>query len=70
VAKLTSTGGYIWSETFGDWDAISQTTSSLAVDSTGNIVLTGYFNGELDFGTGYLVSDGADYDIFLVKLAP
>jgi hypothetical protein len=69
IAKLSSTGTHIWSESFGFGDMASQSSSSVAVDSGGNSVVTGFFQGTVDFGTGPLTSAGAD-DIFLLKLTP
>jgi len=55
---------HVWSSRFGD--AGSQFVRSVAVDTSGNVIITGYFNGGADFGGGTLTSAG-DYDIFLAK---
>jgi hypothetical protein len=65
VAKLDANGNHIWSKSFGD--PSDQVGASVAVDSGGNVVLTGYFAGTVDFGGGPLVSAGGQ-DIFVVKL--
>jgi hypothetical protein len=69
IAKLSSTGSHIWSKRFGYGDLDSQTSASVAVDSGGNSVLTGFFTGTMDLGTGPLTSAG-DNDLFLLKLTP
>jgi cysteine-rich repeat protein len=69
IAKLTPTGGHLWSKSFGYGDNDNQASASVAVDSSGNSVVTGSFTGTTDFGTGPLISDGND-DIFLLKLSP
>ncbi len=66
VAKLTPDGGnHLWSKRFGDPGL--QAPSNVAVDSAGNIVVVGTFNGNLDLGGGPLTSAGED-DVFVVKL--
>src|SRR5215831_14758784 len=41
--------------------------SSLAVDSSGNVIVTGYFMGVVDFGGGIIYSAYSGMDTFLVK---
>ena len=41
--------------------------SSLDVDSSGNLYITGYFKGTVDFGSGNITSAGNE-DIFVLKL--
>ncbi|MBI4705981.1 MAG: SBBP repeat-containing protein [Deltaproteobacteria bacterium] len=65
VAKLDKDGKHLWSKRFG---AIAL-GRSIAVDAAGDAVLTGYFDGTVDFGGGALVSAGP-YDIFVAKLGP
>jgi hypothetical protein len=66
VAKLDPTGAHVWSKRFGD--ASDQNALSLAVDTAGNVVVLGYFNGAIDFGGGALTSAGLE-DIFVAKLS-
>jgi Fibronectin type III domain/Beta-propeller repeat len=65
VAKYTGTGAYLWAQRFGgtngDWG------SALAVDGSNNVVVTGAFQGTVDFGNGPLTSAGS-FDIFLLQL--
>lgn len=72
VAKFNTQGNHLWSRRFGDehlgsW--IGSVTSAATVDSAGNVLLTGYFGGTVDFGSGPLTSAGYA-DIFLAKLRP
>jgi hypothetical protein len=55
-----------WSWGFGDAED-QRPPSDVAIDPTGNIFLTGYFGGQLDFGGGPLVGNE---DAYLVKLDP
>ena len=64
LATYSSAGVHQWSERFGGTG--SGSPSSVALDSGGNIFLTGSFSGSVDFGTGTLVSAGSS-DIFLAK---
>lgn len=64
IAKFGSDGTHVWSYRFGD--ASEQWPSDVAVDASGNVLVTGRFWGSVDFGGGTLASAGAS-DIFLVK---
>jgi hypothetical protein len=68
VAKYTAGGSHLWSKRFGG----TGDDRSLGVamdDFDGSVVVTGYFPGTVDFGSGPLTSAG-DTAIFLLKLAP
>lgn len=68
VAKFSPTGSHFWSESFGD--TYDQGADGAAVDSSDNVVVTGYFQGTVDFGDGPLTAAGSQYDVFLLELAP
>jgi len=72
VAKYSPTGTHLWSEAFGSpstSDGFSPEAGlGVAVDATGDVVVTGRFYQSVDFGGGPLTSAG-DPDIFLVKLS-
>jgi pyrimidine deaminase RibD-like protein len=65
LVRYDPTGVLRWSRTFGPhaWPA------SLAVAPDGRILLTGHFEGAVDFGVGVLTSAGGN-DIFAALLAP
>lgn len=67
VVKLASNGTHLWSARFGDTNG--QWPTGVAIDATGNIVVSGLFEDGVDFGGGPLTSAG-NYDIFVVKLGP
>lgn len=64
LAKFDAAGNHIWSKSFGPTEYAK--TTGLAVDASSNIIITGYFAGNLDFGNGPLSNTGAE-DTFLVK---
>ena len=67
VAKYAgSSGAYIWSKhvTGPGWE----NATGVAVDSTGNIAVTGNFDNAIDFGGGALSTAGSG-DIFVAKLS-
>jgi len=64
VAKYTSAGAHVWSKSFGSTG--DDRGNGVAVDSSGNVVVTGYFTYAVDFGGGALTSAGLK-DIFLAK---
>ncbi len=64
LAKYSSTGAHLWSKRFGG--ASSDSGAALATDTSGNVVVTGTFEGSVDFGGGTLTSAGLK-DIFVAK---
>jgi len=60
------TPAHIWSQRFGD---ANDQTAIASFDSSGNIIMAGYFEGTIDLGGGPLVSAGG-YDIFVAKFDP
>lgn len=65
VVKLSGDGDTLWSRRYGDHQ--HQASQSVAVDSRGNVLLTGAMQGTVDFGKGPVQSAGR-YDAFVVKL--
>lgn len=69
VQKLDADGNLIWVTTFGS--PFEDYGIDIAVDSSGEIYLTGYFSDMIDFdpglGNDYHVSNG-NYDVFIEKL--
>jgi hypothetical protein len=67
VAKYSASGSHLWSKRFGG--SSSDLGNAIAVDGSGNVFVTGYFQNTIDFGAGPLASNGA-LDLFLTKLSP
>ncbi len=71
VTKLDASGNLVWAKQFaGNNDDYGQ---SIAVDASGNVYVTGFFNGTVDFDPGTGVSNLTtlgNNDIFVVKLTP
>ena len=69
VSKLSSNGTFVWAKKTGG--SIADYGKYIAVDTSGNVYTTGYFNGTVDFdpgaGTYNLISKGGA-DIFISKL--
>lgn len=71
VMKLDSSGDLVWAHGFGASGA--DQANSVSVDSSGNVYVTGYFSGTVDFNpspstTSNLVTAGA-WDAFVLKLS-
>jgi len=65
LAKFDSNGNHLWSKRFGG--SSDDLGSSVSVDSSGNVYITGWFwSSTIDFGGGALINVGLN-DIFLVK---
>lgn len=69
ICKLDSSGNFVWARQTGGSQAV--TSYSIAVDDSGNVFTTGFFDGTTDFnpgaGTFYLTVSGYS-DIFVSKL--
>jgi hypothetical protein len=65
VAKLDSSGNWLWAKQAGgtDWDS----GNDIAIDTQGNCYITGDFSGRATFGSTSLESSGGA-DIFVAKL--
>jgi fibronectin type 3 domain-containing protein len=64
IAKLNSSGNYIWATSYGGSD--SDMVTSLAVDPAGNVIIGGHFRSTANFGSGNVTSAG-DTDAFIGK---
>jgi hypothetical protein len=73
VAKLDTEGGHVWSARFGD-AAANQEGQAIGADAAGNILISGVFDGQVDFGTGPLSAASCPKEVwcltsgFVVKL--
>ncbi len=68
LVKYSPTGTHLWSKRFGD--AVNQSTAhGLAIDPSGNILLTGTAFGTINFGGPTLTTLGGG-DTFVAKLDP
>ena len=65
LAKFDPSGAPLWSKGFIPGG--QSVGTALAVDASGNVALTGWFVGTIDFGVGTLTSAGQD-DIYVAKL--
>lgn len=69
ISKINASGNLVWAKSIGG--VSDDAGNSIAVDKSGNIYITGYFNGTVDFdpgsGTSNLTAAGS-YDIFVLKI--
>src|SRR5207244_11623198 len=52
LAKLSPTGGHVWSRRFGSALA-THTGNGVACDGSGNVLVTGSFENSIDLGRGW-----------------
>ena len=68
ISKLNSSGGFVWAKSFGQ--LTNDIGSGVAVDGSGNVYATGYFQNTVDFdpgaGTSNLTSAGST-DVYVSK---
>lgn len=71
IAKLSSSGTFLWARQFGGLGSTVYCEQTLAVDNLGNVFAAGSFDGVVDFNPGSatntLVSNG-NMDVFISKL--
>jgi PKD repeat protein len=67
VARFTTAGGHTWSKQLGAPDG-NEGGNGLTMDSTGNVLITGYAFKAVDFGGGALSALGMS-DAFVAKYA-
>lgn len=65
VAKYDPSGNALWARAGGS-PGNSDRANALSVDNMGNVIITGQFSGEANFGTESLSSAGGN-DVFIVK---
>ena len=75
VLKLSNSGNFVWAKNMGGASTVGgDGGSSLAVDATGNVYITGSYYGMADFDPGpgnyTLTSHGNSNDAFVCKLNP
>ncbi|MDB5191577.1 MAG: hypothetical protein JWQ96_1140 [Segetibacter sp.] len=69
ISKLNASGNFVWAIRFGSNE--DDRGQSITVDASGNVYLTGYFSGTVDFDPGAGVtnlSTSSGYEIFVLKL--
>lgn len=72
VAKYGPSGALVWAKRFGNpGDQVAQ---AVAIDSSDNIIVTGYFSGgpvpsTADFGSGITLLNQGNTDVFLIKFS-
>jgi hypothetical protein len=68
ILKLSSSGAYQWSKTFGNGNGTDVIQpNAMAVDGSGNVIVTGQFTGSEDLGGGALSSISGSWDGFIAK---
>ena len=68
LAKLSPTGGHLWSRHFGSALAV-HAGNGVACDGSGNVLVTGSFENSIDLGAGWTTSF-AHKDMFVAKYSP
>jgi len=69
LSKFDSSGTFAWARTWGGYS--SDSGCGVAVDGSGNVYVTGFFYGTVDFDPGSGVDNHTGYtDVFLSKFDP
>lgn len=66
LTRLAADGSYIWADTYGD--ASDQRITDVLIDSAGDVIVAGRFQGTIDFGGGASVTASASQDVFIAKI--
>jgi hypothetical protein len=70
LSKLDASGNFIWAKGFGTTTVFGE-GHSIGLDGSGNIVISGFFDGTIDFDAGastYNLTSAGNSDIFIEKL--
>jgi hypothetical protein len=68
VAQYDNAGNYRWANHYGGRGTEADIGQDVAVDSAGNLYITGAFSGTANFGgANFSVPFTSDYDVFLAK---
>ncbi|UCF06866.1 MAG: hypothetical protein JSV33_07545 [bacterium] len=65
LAKFDADGGHLWSKRFGNSD--NQIGASVACGESGNVAITGYYEGDMSFGGGGMHGYYGGWDIFVAQ---
>lgn len=65
IRKATSSGGVIYSQTYGT--TAFEHPTSVALTSSGDLIVVGYYIGDPNVGTGAVSASFGNKDIFMVK---
>ncbi|MFD3002807.1 SBBP repeat-containing protein [Pontibacter toksunensis] len=65
IAKYDASGNVLWAKRAGG--NLEERASGIAIDGSGNLYITGYFNGQASFGNTTVTSSGAS-DTYIAKL--
>jgi hypothetical protein len=69
VSKLSADGGFLWAKQIGG--AGNAYSEGVAIDSFGNIYISGFFNNTVDFdpgAEGFTMTSNGNFDCFILKL--
>lgn len=68
ISKLDAAGNFVWAKAIGGTSI--EDGKAIALDASGNVYTTGYFNGTVDFDPGVGISNltSSNSDIFISKL--
>jgi hypothetical protein len=69
ISKLDAVGNFLWAKSIGGTN--NDLGTSIALDGSGNVYTTGYFEGTADFDPGVGISNltsVGSYDVFILKL--
>lgn len=59
-----------WQAVLGTAGQHNARVNSITADGSGNLILGGYFNGQLDLGNGILLAGAFQHDAFVAKWSP
>jgi gliding motility-associated-like protein len=65
VSAVTQNGNELWSKSFGGPQ--SDRALSVAVDGSGNVLVSGFYTNTIDFGNGITLTSNGAQDAFLAK---
>jgi hypothetical protein len=71
ISKLDANGDFVWAKSIGSAATTNLNSTRIALDASGNVYTSGYFNGTLDFDPGvstYILTSFGSVDVFVSNL--
>jgi hypothetical protein len=70
ISKINANGSYGWTRRMGG--STGDYSQGITTDTAGNVYVTGYFSGAVDFGADFGIADikssAGDFDIFITRI--
>jgi len=67
IVRYDATGAWVWQKTFANLSGGVDRATGVAVDPSGNVIVIGFFQAQINLGGGALFSTNSSIDIYVAK---